>query len=140
MEEITEVQGTAAPAEVIAAGLEATTTADLGATPAAVAMGQEMDAGLQIERFAVAVAFAPASANDDNRTIDAVWYTGAKVPRFDWRTGEEYDLILSMKGCRLNRLNNGGPVLDSHMAYGVESQMGVVRRAWAEKTTGKATL
>ena len=96
--------------------------------------------GVEVERFAVAVAFAPSSADDDNRTIDAVWYTGAKVPRFDWRTGEEYDLILSMKGCRLDRLNNGGPVLDSHMAYGVESQMGVVRRAWAEKTTGKATL
>ena len=99
-----------------------------------------VDPGVEVERFAVAVAFAPSSADDDNRTIDAVWYTGAKVPRFDWRTGEEYDLILSMKGCRLDRLNNGGPVLDSHMAYGVESQMGVVRRAWAEKTTGKATL
>ena len=140
MEEITEVRETAAPAEVIAAGLEATTTADLGATPAAVAMGQEMDAGLQIERFAVAVAFAPASANDDNRTIDAVWYTGAKVPRFDWRTGEEYDLVLSMKGCRMDRLNSGGPVLDSHSAYGVESQIGVVRRAWSAGATGKATI
>jgi len=57
------------------------------------------------------------------RTIDAVWYTGAKVPGYDWRTGQEYDLILSMKGCRWNRLNNGGPVLDSHNAYGVKSQM-----------------
>jgi hypothetical protein len=41
------------------------------------------------------------------------------------RSHDYHDLILSMKGCRLDRLNNGGPVLDSHMAYGVESQMGV---------------
>ena len=117
--EITEVQETAAPAEVIAA-------ADVGSE-------QLVEQTQSVERFAVAAEFAPASANDDNRTIDAVWYAGAKVPRFDWRTGQEYDLILSMKGCRLDRLNNGGPVLDSHNAYGVESQMGVIRRAWAAK-------
>ncbi len=140
-EEITgTVQETAAPAEVIAAGLEAAPTGDPAATTFAVASGQEMDPGVQVERFAVAAEFAPASANDDSRMIDAVWYAGAKVPRFDWRTGQEYDLILSMKGCRLDRLNNGGPVLDSHNAYGVESQMGVVRRAWAAGATGKATI
>jgi len=94
----------------------------------------------QVERFTVVATFAPPSANDDARTIDAVWYTGAKVPRFDWRSGEEYDLILDMKGCRMDRLNNGGPLLDSHSAYGVESQLGVVRKAWAKKSTGLATL
>ena len=71
--------------------------------PAEGAATPEMDdAGVQTERFAVTVEFAPASANDDNRTIDAVWYTGAKIPRFDWRTGDEYDLILDMKGCRMD--------------------------------------
>jgi predicted DNA-binding ribbon-helix-helix protein len=45
-----------------------------------------------------------------------------------------------MQGCRLERLNNGGPVLDSHAAYGVESQLGVVRKAWTAGATGKATI
>ena len=147
MEEITEVQETGPPAEVVAAGMEVTSTAelsasitgDLGATPA-TASGQETDSEIQVERFTVAATFAPPSANDDARTIDAVWYTGAKVPRFDWSSGEEYDLILDMKGCRMDRLNNGGPVLDSHSAYGVESQLGVVRKAWAKKATGLATI
>jgi|SRR5579871_4201422 len=124
-----EVTGTApetAPAEVIAA--------------AAQPEPQQESPEVQVERFTVEATFAPPSANDDSRTIDAVWYTGAKVPRFDWRSGEEYDLILDMKGCRLDRLNNGGPVLDSHSAYGVESQLGVVRKAWAKKSTGMATL
>ena len=105
-DEITLQQEAAAP-EVIAASV--------GIGQEAVAAGlsavssNPVDPGVEVERFAVAVAFAPSSADEDNRTIDAVWYTGAKVPRFDWRTGEEYDLILSMKGCRLDRLNNGGP-------------------------------
>jgi hypothetical protein len=40
----------------------------------------------------------------------------------------------------MDRLNNGGPLLDSHSAYGVESQLGVVRKAWAKKGNGLATL
>jgi hypothetical protein len=137
-DEIAERQEAEAPAEVIAASASA--------GPDAVAAGlsavgsNPVDPAVEVEHFAVAVAFAPSSADDDNRMIDAVWYTGAKVPRFDWRSGEEYDLILSMKGCRLDRLNNGGPVLDSHVACGVESQMGVIRRAWAVGATGKATI
>src|ERR1035438_6585743 len=124
-------------------------TAPDTADPAAVVIAAAVDraaAGdparpeFQVERFAVAVTFAPASANEDVRTIDAVWYAGAKVPRFDWRTGQEYDLILDMKGCRLDRLNNGGPLLDSHAAYGVADQLGVVRKAWAKKGTGVATI
>ena len=125
-EEITGTAPETAPAEVIAAA----------AQPA----NQQECPQVQVERFTVAATFAPPSANDDARTIDAVWYTGAQVPRFDWRTGEEYDLILDMKGCRIDRLNNGGPVLDSHQAYGVDSQLGVVRKAWAKKATGLATV
>ena len=126
-EEITGTAPETAPAEVIAAA-------------AAQPEPQQESPEFQVERFTVAATFAPPSANDDARTIDAVWYTGAKVPRFDWRSGEEYDLILDMKGCRMDRLNNGGPVLDSHSAYGVESQLGVVRKAWAKKATGLATI
>src|ERR1017187_6715631 len=125
-EEIAETAPETAPVEVIAA--------------AALLDSQPESPEVQVERFAVAANFAPPSANEDARTIDAVWYTGAKVPRFDWRTGEEYDLILDMKGCRLDRLNNGGPVLDSHAAYGVADQLGVVRKAWAKKGTGVATI
>ncbi len=125
-EEITGTAPETVPVEVIAAAAEPES--------------QPEPPEFQVERFTVEATFAPPSANDDARTIDAVWYTGAKVPRFDWRSGEEYDLILDMKGCRMDRLNSGGPVLDSHSAYGVESQLGVVRKAWAKKSTGLATI
>ncbi len=126
-EEIKETVLETAPVEVVTAAAE---------QPESEPAPQEV----LVERFTVTANFAPPSANDDARTIDAVWYTGAKVPRFDWRSGEEYDLILDMKGCRIDRLNNGGPVLDSHSAYGVEGQLGVVRKAWAKKSTGFATI
>src|ERR1035441_55340 len=135
-EEIAETAPETAPVEVVAAATPPETAPEEVVAAATLPESPEV----QVERFAVAANFAPPSANEDARTIDAVWYTGAKVPRFDWRTGVEYDLILDMKGCRLDRLNNGGPVLDSHMAYGVESQMGVVRRAWTAGATGKATI
>lgn len=66
--------------------------------------------------------------------------TGCRGPRFIGAAARNTDLILDMKGCRLERLNNGGPVLDSHSAYGVSSQLGVVRKAWAKKSTGLATI
>jgi hypothetical protein len=94
----------------------------------------------QAERFAAPANFTPASVNEESRTIDVVWYTGAKVPRVNWMTGEEYDLTLDPKGCRLDRLNSGSPVLDSHMAYGVENQLGVVRRAWIDGSNFMATV
>ena len=79
-EEITGTAPETAPVEVIAAATQPES--------------QLEPPEFQVERFTVAATFAPPSANDDARTIDAVWYTGAKVPRFDWRTGQEYDLIL----------------------------------------------
>src|SRR4051794_30103405 len=111
-----------------------------GAPAAVIAASLTPAAGDQVERFAMPANFAPSSASDDDRTVDVIWYTGAKVPRVNWMTGEEYDLVLDMKGCRLDRLNSGSPVLDSHDPYGVESQLGVVRKAWVEGKGGRATL
>ena len=138
-----EIAGTApgtAPVEVVAAATPPEAAPVEVVAAATLPESQPESPEIQVERFAVAASFAPPSANDDSRTFDAVWYTGAKVPRFDWRTGVEYDLILDMKGCRLDRLNSGGPVLDSHAAYGVADQLGVVRKAWAKKGTGVATI
>ena len=136
----TDLIGLAATGGAPTVGLVDGAIAVIPATFDPAQIPRDPDAVVDVERFPVTVAFAPQSADTDKRTIDAVWYTGAKVPRMDWRTGEEYDLILSMKGCRLDRLNNGGPVLDSHCAYGVDSQLGVVRKAWTAGAAGKATI
>jgi hypothetical protein len=99
-------------------------------------------AEVRVEHFAIAadVALAPATANDTDRSIDVTWYAGASVPRYDWRTDEEYDLTLDMAGCRLDRLNAGGPVLDGHYGGSVCNQLGVVVKASVKGKTGIATL
>jgi len=93
----------------------------------------------------------PETADSKTGTIDVVWYSGAAVPRIDPDTGEPYMLTLDMAGCRLERLNNGAPVFDTHFTgddfksmiagqVGTRAQRGVVRKAWAEGPAGKATL
>src|SRR5579883_2384391 len=93
----------------------------------------------------------PSTANDRDGTIDVVWYSGAYVPRVDRATGEPYMLKLDMAGCRMDRLNNGAPVFDTHFTgddfksliagkVGTRAQVGVVRRAWPNGDKGMATL
>ena len=94
---------------------------------------------VQLERFAMAPQTA-SSANDADRTVDVTWYAGASVPRYDWHDGSEYDLTLDMAGCRMDRLNNGGAVLDGHYGGSVQNQLGVTVKAWVDGNNGKATL
>jgi HK97 family phage prohead protease len=87
---------------------------------------------------------APITAIDaEARTIEVTWTTGAKVDRFDWMSGQRYveELVVSDKAIRLDRLNAGGPVLDSHDVYGgLKSLLAVVERAWIEKGEGRAVV
>jgi hypothetical protein len=70
----------------------------------------------------------PTSANDEDRTIDIVWSVGSEVRRYDWRSDEDYLETLSMdpKHVRLGRLNDGGPVLDTHSRWSVRDILGSI--------------
>lgn len=69
-----------------------------------------------------------ASWNEDERTIDVTWSTGARVLRFSWEAHQYVDeeLDMSSNAVRLARLNAGAPVLDSHRAGSLGSQIGLV--------------
>ncbi|SDL36984.1 prohead protease/major capsid protein fusion protein [Paracoccus chinensis] len=71
------------------------------------------------------------ATNAEERTIDVVWTTGATVQRARWDGWDdrvEYDeeLIVSGNAVRLDRLNAGGPFLDSHDGYSLRSVLGSV--------------
>lgn len=87
---------------------------------------------------------APITAVDEqSRTIEVTWTTGAAVDRVDWFSGERYveELVVSDSAVRLDRLNAGAPVLDNHDRYsGLKSMLAVVDRAWIEKGEGRATV
>src|SRR5262245_42527058 len=68
------------------------------------------------------------SVNEEDRTVDLVFTTGAGVERYDYWKDERYIETLSLDPAhvRLDRLNAGGPVLDSHSAWSVSDQLGAV--------------
>jgi hypothetical protein len=79
---------------------------------------------------------------DDDRTVELTFSTGAAVLRFDWMTGKRYLETLSMdpKHIRMDRLRNGAPLLDSHSAYTLAHQIGVVERADVDGKKGTASV
>jgi hypothetical protein len=89
-----------------------------------------------------AAAVAPASIDKDARTVELVWSTGAAVKRSDWITGRVYNEELSMAAehVRMDRLNQGAPLLDSHSGYRLSSMLGVVEKAWLDGTEGRALV
>ena len=84
--------------------------------------------------------FMPSTVNEDARTIDVMWSSGAAVLRmFDDGTLFNEELEVSEKACNLGRLNNGAPVLMDHEAN-VKEQYAVVERAWIVGNEAYATL
>ncbi|MEY2680686.1 MAG: hypothetical protein RL661_917 [Pseudomonadota bacterium] len=101
----------------------------------------EMLREAQMPLMSVRAAPMPATFNRDNNTIDVVWTTGAQVRRYDWMDGPFIEeLVVSPDAVRLDRLNGGAPVLDTHECEELEDIIGVVERAWLEGETGMATV
>lgn len=80
------------------------------------------------------------SFNEENRTVDLIWTTGAKGLRSSW--GERYfeELSLDPKHVDLTRLQDGAPLLAAHEQYGLDGVIGVVERVWLEDGKGLATV
>jgi hypothetical protein len=70
---------------------------------------------------------AVGEIDEDNRTVELIFSTGAGVVRYDYSTGTRYleKLSLDPSHVRLGRLNSGAPLLDSHSAYSITDQIGV---------------
>lgn len=76
------------------------------------------------------------------RTVDLVFYSGAPVYRVSWMDGPyELEFDVSKKAAKLERLNNGAPLIDSHRTYGgVGAIFGVVEKAWLEEGQARARV
>lgn len=73
-------------------------------------------------------ALQPSTWNAEDRTLDIIWSTGASVVRFDWWDREHYNEELSMEdsAVRLDRLNAGAALLDTHNQWQLSSVIGSV--------------
>lgn len=89
---------------------------------------------------ALCVRAAIGSVNEEARTVDLIFSTGAAVDRIDYWTGKRYREVLSLdpKHVRLDRLNAGAPLLDAHSAYSVGDILGAVEPGSARMEKGRA--
>lgn len=87
-----------------------------------------------------AATFTPTTINEEARTVELVWSSGAQVRRYSWWTEREWIEELSMDPahCKLDRLNNGAPMLRDHNGRSIEAVIGVTERAWIDGGSGKA--
>lgn len=80
----------------------------------------------------------------DKRTVDLTFATPkADVLRYDWETGKRFyeRLSLDPQHVRMDRLASGtAPLLDTHSAWSLASQIGVVETATVNSKRGEATV
>lgn len=95
----------------------------------------------QIAPLDLRAEFSASSINEEKRTVDLVWSTGATVRRGGFFS-EPYDeqLDMSASSIRLERLNKGAPLLNTHSQFDLGNVLGVVERAWLDGQEGKATV
>lgn len=86
-------------------------------------------------------AVRPGSVDIEQRTAELTWTTGAKGRRWSWDVGSYMEeLEVSEKAVRLDRLNNGAPLLNAHASWELRDVIGVVEKAWIEGGEGRAMV
>lgn len=91
--------------------------------------------------LSIRAAVRPDSVDIEARTAELVWTTGAKGRRWSWDVGSYMEeLEVSDKAVRMDRLNNGAPLLDAHSSWELRNVIGVVERAWIENGEGRALV
>lgn len=84
------------------------------------------------------------SFNEAENTVDIVWTTGASVRRYSWWDDVYYNEILEVSNdaLRLDRLNAGAPLLNTHDSSELKSVIGAVVPGTAriENGLGLATV
>lgn len=80
----------------------------------------------------------PTQSGDEQLAV-CVFATGAPVERYDWLSGSNYTERLSMESgaVRLERMNKGQSVLDTHHSYSLEDVLGHVVEGSVQLTGGE---
>src|SRR5688500_10021187 len=83
---------------------------------------------VNLPKFGRAAEVRAASFEEGDNSVEVVWTTGASVRRVDWRSGRYYSEILEVRegAVRLDRLNAGAPLLDTHDDWSLRSVIGSV--------------
>lgn len=104
--------------------------------------GEALERRLELPMQVRAATTVPSTVDEDKRTVELVWSTGARVRRYSWMRGEAYEEEISLDAAHvdLSRLNGGAPLLDSHRQWNLSGVIGVVERAWIKGGEGRAVV
>jgi hypothetical protein len=94
---------------------------------------------METHKHHVRASFQPNTFDEDKRTVEVVWSTGAKGKRGYFSPYFE-ELSMQKKHIRLDRLNAGAPVLNNHSSYDLRDSIGVVEKAWIKEKQGIAKI
>lgn len=95
----------------------------------------------QLSRLGRTAEVRVSTIDEAARTVEVIWTTGAGVPRRMPGLGRVMEeLEVSEAAIRLDRLNNGAPLLNTHSQYSLRDVIGVVERAWIESGEGRALI
>lgn len=96
----------------------------------------------QLPMLSTRAAVQSQTYSEENRTVELVWTTGAQVRRYDWWEDQAYfeELTVDEKSIRMERLNNGAPLLSNHRSYSLNDVLGVVEKAWIDGNEGHALV
>ncbi len=94
---------------------------------------------VQVAPLSFRASLSPGTIDEEKRTVELIWTTGARVLRGFFNQFWE-ELSLDPKHVRLERLNGGAPLLNSHNGYDLAGVIGVVESARIEKARGVAVV
>lgn len=95
---------------------------------------------IEVPAMSIRAALRADAAKSESRVIPCVFSTGARGLRYGKIDGQwlifHEELSLDPAHVRLDRLNNGAPVLNAHSSWSLEQILGVVDRAWLTTEAG----
>ena len=95
-----------------------------------------------MKRETLAAEILAPQAETQGRVRDVVFYSGAKIDRYDFWSGKRWWISFSLEpgDFSLDRLNAGAPLLDTHQRQSITHQLGVTEKGWMESPLSKATV
>ncbi len=106
-------------------------------------MPQAEEKEVKLPRAQTRASFVPSSFNEEKRTVDVVWSTGARGARWDWDIGRYFEeLSMRAEHVKLERMNAGASVLNSHRNYDLNDVIGAIvpGSAVVDGVEGRATI
>src|SRR5213593_2803582 len=86
-----------------------------------------MERRIELPRATRGAEVRAQSFNEADNTIEVCWTTGATVRRRSWIDGPyDEELIVSANAVRLDRLNAGAPLLNTHSDWDLSDVIGSV--------------